>query len=59
MEALKPQFAAEIISKIKKDVVLQSHLAKNLDPANVAQFEKPYLESNKVQDAINSLMNPF
>lgn len=60
MEALKPQFAVEIIKKIEVDTALQSHLAKNMGSIDRESFLQEYvLNEKRIQDAVKALMGNF
>lgn len=57
IEALKPEFAKEIIQKIKTDEALQKHIAKNLG-IPLDEFAA-LLRGKKIEDAVKSLMGSF
>ncbi|MBK8188252.1 MAG: hypothetical protein IPK77_13920 [Cellvibrio sp.] len=60
IEALKPEFASEIIKKIETDTTLQIHLAGKIGSVDRNAFLKEYLgEEEKLQDAIKALMGIF
>ena len=55
--ALKPQFAKEIMEKIKSDKSLRDNLMKSLDVTK-EEFQV-LLKKDKIETAIKSLMGTF